>query len=163
MHKLFIAALIVCLSVSAQAQKAFSTIEERMTGREYTDTGLNKLTEEELAALNEWLRDHSVATMENAANQSQSTSGDTRGFEVEAAKELDRSLITARIEGPFTGWDGNTVFKLDNGMVWKQAEGDTFYVKEINNPQVTVKPGAFGTWRLSVEGYGSKVRVKRLQ
>lgn len=134
-----------------------------MTGREFTETGLHKLTEEELAALNEWLRDHSVATMDNAVARPGSSGGDTRGFEVEAAKEMDRSEISARIEGPFTGWDGNTVFKLDNGMIWKQAEGDTFYLKEIDSPLVTIKPGAFGTWRLSVEGYGSKVRVKRLQ
>ena len=64
MKQTFAFILIMCLSVSAFAQESFSSVEERMTGREFKETGLSKLTDSELEALNKWLRDHSVATLE---------------------------------------------------------------------------------------------------
>ena len=62
-----------------------------MTGKEFSETGLSKLTPEELAALNQWLRSHSVATLEDAryapgAAMTAAAAGDLRGFE-------DRTLI----------------------------------------------------------------------
>jgi hypothetical protein len=78
-------------------------------------------------------------------------------------RKSDRSTITSRLVGSFTGWDGQTVFTLENGMIWEQADKDKFYVKEVNNPVVTIEPGAFRTWRLSVDGYSSDCRVERIQ
>jgi hypothetical protein len=77
--------------------------------------------------------------------------------------EMDRSPITSRLEGAFTGWDGQTIFKLDNGMIWEQADKDKFYIKAVENPVVHIEPGAFKTWKLSVEGYASDCRVERIQ
>jgi len=151
--------LLLSLSSLASAQKGFSTIEERMTGKEFTEAGLDKLSASELAALNEWLRSHSVATMENA----QQPTGDMRGFEVQAMKNMDDSSIVSRIEGPFSGWDGDTVFKLENGMVWKQKESGKFYVSEVQNPSVTIDRGLMRAWYLKVEGYNKEVRVERIQ
>ncbi len=165
--------LLQCLSPSqnsAMAAENFSTLEERMTGKELLETGLNKLSEEELAALNEWIRRHSVATLENAsARPASSASGrgaDTRGFELKnkGGGENRGKVIHSHIVGKFDGWRGKqTLFKLDNGMIWKQAENDTFAIREVSNPEVTIKKGIMGTWRLSVVGYSSSVRVKRIQ
>ena len=58
--------LLLC-GISVLAQERFSSVEERMTGKEFKASGLDKLSDEELAALNSWLRDHSVATLENVA------------------------------------------------------------------------------------------------
>src|SRR5665648_304740 len=33
----------------------------------------------------------------------------------------DEKLIESHIQGEFNGWDGETIFKLDNGEVWQQA------------------------------------------
>ncbi|MEJ2535309.1 MAG: hypothetical protein P8008_07595 [Gammaproteobacteria bacterium] len=150
---------LLLLAASAQAQQGFSTVEERMTGKEFTAAGLDKLTPEELAALNEWLRAHSVATLENATQPV----GDQRGFEVEAMKEFDESDIVARVQGPFTGWSGQTVFKLDNGMIWEQVEAGTFYIPQVDDPVVVIEQGMFNAWRLRVEGYNKTVRVRRVQ
>lgn len=174
--------LFLCLAASAWstglwAQERFSTVEERMTGREFTAAGLDKLSPQELAALNNWLRAHSVATLDSpragvstvaptdgaAAAARTDAAGDTRGFEKQATRDLPDDDIVAGIQGAFSGWRGDTVFRLDNGMVWKQAEGGTFYIPETDNATVVIEQGVFNSWRLKVEGYGKTVRVERLQ
>jgi hypothetical protein len=168
MNKLLVILSLMLSATPLYAQERFSSVEERMTGKEFIETGLNKLTEAELAALNQWLRNHSVATLESAAAQSSVGSAvapavvaqDERGFE---GAETDRSLITSRLVGEFDGWDGETIFELENGMVWKQDETDKFFTRNLVNPMVTVKSGLFNSWRLSVDGYNKSVKVKRIQ
>jgi hypothetical protein len=157
--------LLVCDSVLSQ--EGFSSVEERMTGKEFTAAGLDKLTAEELAALNRWLRDHSVATLDTpvargrvAGEAALGAVADKRGFE---GAETNRETIVSPLVGEFTGWDGDTVFELENGMIWKQDETDTYVARAMVNPVVTIKAGMFNSWRLSVEGYNKWVQVKRIQ
>ncbi len=147
------------LAGHAVAQQGFSTIEERMTGKEFTAAGLDKLSDEELAALNDWLRSHSVATLENR-NQEYS---DTRGFETQAMADLDDDDVVSRIKGEFSGWTGETVFELENGMIWKQVETGTFYVPPRNDAVAVIDKGVFNSWRLKIEGYNKTIRVERIQ
>jgi hypothetical protein len=163
MKKLFLIILVCTFTPSLFAQQAFSSLEEQMTGKEFNATGLDKLTPDELAALNEWIRGRSLATLDEAKPASPTGSGDGRGFENQRISDMDRAPITSRIVGKFTGWDGQTTFKLENGMIWEQADKDKFYIREVENPVVTIEPGAFKTWRLSVEGYASVCRVERIQ
>ena len=161
-------ALITALllaSASALAQKGFSTVEERMTGKEFTAAGLDKLSDEELAALNEWLRSHSVATLENATVSSGggNVPEDIRGFEGRAGYGYDDGDIVSTIVGNFRGWDGETTFTLANGMVWKQKEPGRFYISEVTDPGVTINRGLMSAWYLQVEGYNKKIRVERIQ
>lgn len=159
MIRVIVLSVLLLAVAGAHAQQGFSTLEERMTGKEFTTAGLDKLTPEELAALNDWLRNHSVATLENVSEPV----GDTRGFEIEAMKDLDDTDIVARVKGPFTGWSGNTVFELDNGMIWEQVESGTFYIPQVDNPVVVIDQGLFNSWRLRVDGYNKTVRVRRIQ
>ncbi len=158
--------LLLC-SISVLAQKGFSSVEERMTGQEFTASGLHKLSDEELAALNSWLRNHSVATLENTAARSGGSAGadydafaDRRGFE---GSHTDTNTIVSRLVGDFDGWDGDTIFTLENGMIWKQNETDTLSTRTLVNPVVTIKSGFFDTWRLSVEDYNKSLKVVRIQ
>jgi len=167
MNKLPIALLILAFSTVLLAAEGFSTLEEQMTGKEFSAAGLHKLTAEELAALNGWIRARSLATLAAAPGTSAATvataaaAQDRRGFKDEDDDE--RTTITSRIVGRFSGWDGQTVFTLENGMIWAQADKDKFYVKEIENPVVTIEPGMFGRWHLSIEGHDSECRVERIQ
>lgn len=162
MNKLLLTLLLFAVSGQAMAQQAFSTLEEQMTGKEFTESGLEKLSAEELAALNNWIRSRSLATVAAGAAGT-ATSGDGRGFENQSIRDMDRSTITSRLVGAFTGWDGQTTFKLENGMIWQQADKDKFYIKAVQNPVVIIEPGVFKTWRLSVEGYESECRVERIE
>jgi hypothetical protein len=172
MNKILLAILATLFTQTLLAQSSFSSLEEQMTGKDFDAAGLDKLSAEELAALNAWIRSRSLATLDAPkagsagavyAGQAAGQDGDTRGFETEQMRNADRSAITSRIVGTFTGWDGQTVFTLENGMIWEQADKDKFYVKAIENPVVTIEPGAFRTWKLSVEGFASDCRVERIQ
>jgi len=165
--------LVCCALLSAQSDLAFRSLEERMTGKEFMESGLHKLSPEELETLNRWIRERLLAQNE----VSRQTGTDTvETFEVPQppkptgrpgrVPEIDRmprEKLQSRIVGKFSGWSGETEFELENGMVWKQKENDRFYIQSVENPVVTIKPGLFGSWRLSIEGYKSAVRVERIK
>ncbi len=171
----FVLALALALTATAAAANTFSTLEERMTGREFRDAGLHKLSDEELAFLNRWIQLRSLAEGEvpdwaedrppaprddrrvDDAREPAPT-GDRRGF-----SDGDRSEINSRLRGSFSGWTGDTVFELENGMVWEQAEATRFAVSTMENPEVRIRPGLFGSWNLQVEGYNTRVRVVRVE
>ncbi len=170
MKKLLFFVLAFSIHYTANAADSFSTLEERMTGKEFKETGIVKLTDEELAALNDWLRRHSVATLENAAALSASSSAtmdaseDLRGLENQKGTNPDGDVIYSTIVGTFNGWkEKGTLFKLANGMVWRQDDHDTFYVKPTENAEITIEKGFMDVWHLSMVGHGSKVRVKRVK
>jgi hypothetical protein len=169
MKNTLIAFLALAVPLSLSAAEGFSSLEEQMTGKEFIAAGLDKLSNEELAALNAWIRRHSLATLDAPASVSPAAAapaqddGDSRGFEAKKKGEDDDRPINSRIAGLFTGWDGQTTFKLENGMIWAQADKDKFYTKDLQNPAVTIKKGMFGSWYLTVEGYNSKCKVRRIQ
>ena len=165
-------------SLCASEPESFSTLEEHMTVKQFHESGLHKLTDEELAALERWIRDHSMTFSDQRGDEPEydeepqtghataqdpleppEPQKDTRGLPAES----DYRPIHSRIVGNFNGWDGNTEFELENGMVWRQAERDSFPTREMHNPEVEIRPAMFGTWRLSVEGYNRRVRVERIR
>ena len=170
MKKLLFFALAFSMHFAAQAADSFSTLEERMSGKEFKETGMVKLTDEELSALNNWLRRHSVATLENVSTRSAASTANTesstdmRGFENQSKGDPAGDDIHGTIVGTFDGWKKKgTLFKLTNGMIWKQIEEDVFYVKPTENAEIVIHKGFMGSWRLSMVGYGSAVRVKRVK
>ena len=167
MNRLFVAILSLTLCLPALAAEGFSSLEEQMTGKQYTASGLDKLTPEELEALNNWIRNHSLATLDRprAGGGTVAADGgtDERGFEKKKLAEMSDEPVHSRIKGSFTGWDGHAVFKLENGMIWEQADNDKFFIREVENPEVTIEPGSFNSWRLSIDGFHSECRVVRIQ
>jgi len=174
-------ALTFFLYFTAHAEDAFSTLEERMSGKEFKETGLNKLTDEELANLNDWLRRHSVATLENASARPSSqqiivnstdgeiplTTSDKRGLGylgVAYDHDAQGKVIYGTLNGAFSGSNGKgTLFKLTNGMVWEQTEKDSFSVSTVVNPDITITKNLIGNWQLSLVGNDSEVRVRRIR
>ena len=162
---LLLAGCLAC-AVASAADEGFSSLEEQMTGNEFTEAGLDKLSKSELDALNGWIRRHSLATLAGSTKSltsavaTPSPVGDQRGFK---NYDGERTTITSRIMGKFSGWDGQTVFKLENGMIWAQSDKDKFYVKELENPVAVIEPGLFGSWKLHIEGHDSECRVQRIE
>jgi hypothetical protein len=174
MNKLLLTFLLILFPVSIYAQQAFSSLEEQMSSKEFEQTGLGKLSPDELEALNNYIRSRSLVALDKAKPVASSGSattktsasggdGDERGLEVKKEGKKDRLPISSRLVGTFKGWDGYTTFTLENGMVWQQADKDKFYTKAMSNPMITIKSGALKTWRLSVEGHSSRCKVKRIQ
>lgn len=173
MRRTLIALVALCIASFALAQsQSFSSLEERMTAKDFREAGLDKLSDAELAALNAWiersvrLADPAVA---NAAGQSPAVAGAAVAATGPSAAESQvgfenarREEFSTRIVGPFKGWFGKTKFELENGQVWQQIEEDR-YPMTAESPVVTIKPGAFNSWRLHVEGYNRTTPVKRIR
>ncbi|MDE2002625.1 MAG: hypothetical protein KGJ25_03745 [Betaproteobacteria bacterium] len=70
--------------------------------------------------------------------------------------------ITSHIPGHFQGWDPGTVITLANGQVW-QITDDTSAAYELDNPRVTVRRAALGSFMLDIEGARRTPRARRLR
>jgi hypothetical protein len=69
--------------------------------------------------------------------------------------------IESAISGSVQGWDGETIFKLDNGQIWQQAEYDYTYFYEYH-PDVTIYQTQGGC-RMKVEDEDETIIVKRIK
>jgi hypothetical protein len=161
MKKLPFLVFIFFLPVYTYAAESFSTLEERMTGAEFNETGVVKLTQDELAALNEWLRAHSVATLENAHPTAPDNAPDVT---FQADDDSDDKFIRSTIVGTFEGWNSKeSTFTLANGQVWKQDEKDVYHAEPAEDVQVEIRKPMLGKWRLEALGHDEHVRVVRIQ
>jgi hypothetical protein len=156
MKKLLLFVLAFSFHLTALGTESFSTLEERMTGKDFSKTGLGKLTDGELAALNNWLKLHSVATPENVTKE-------TPDPENQVEEKQTGKIIRSIVLGDFEGWDKNTLFKLANGQLWKQAEYQVYYADPTAEVEVEIKQAMMGKWYLSVVGQSREVRVERIQ
>jgi hypothetical protein len=75
---------------------------------------------------------------------------------VPVAPQTVRSTIAAE----FAGWEGETLFELDNGQFWLQTDG-TYHYHYAYRPQVTIFRTNAG-WRMAVDGVQETVTVEPL-
>ena len=97
------------------------------------------------------------ATLETAGNDNAFGAELIGGSRAQGPDRIENRLV-----GEFTGWRGNTTFTLENGQVWRQAEDGRLSFRS-DSPLVTIRRGAFGTYRLTVEGVNRAVRVRRIE
>lgn len=156
---LLAAALFTAFAAPAGAED-FSSLEERMSEAEFRAAGLDKLSEQELAALNAWLRSRagSGSTMAGGYVPAPAPAADRTGF-----RDSESGSVVSRIAGRFTGWDGDTRFTLENGQVWQQSETGSLRGVNVESPAVSIEPGMFGSWQMKVEGFNKRVRVRRVE
>lgn len=152
--RITIGILLVLLAVGIAAAAGFSSLEERMSQQEFKAAGLNKLSPAELKALDDWLRKHYKTTV---TTRYVSASGEPVFY----PKESERKTVESRINGKFYGWRGQTVFTLENGQTWKQAESGLFQSGPYDHPKVKIKPMIFGSWLMYIEPCGCSLRVQR--
>jgi hypothetical protein len=151
MPRLTATALAILLIGTASAAE-FSSLEERMSQDQFHAAGLDKLSPAELKTLNDWLRGHEATTTKVVT---------PTGEPVFYPKDSNREIIESRVDGTFSGWRGHTVFKLENGQEWTQAESGSFTNGKYDHPKARVKPMIMGSWLLSIEACGCSVRVTR--
>jgi transketolase len=135
---------------SAKRQKASEELQDMMTAEEFKAAGLDKLSEEELKNLNAWLQGYRHTTATKAAEQA--TAEVTKKVAKESRAKMDQ--IVSRVDGEFKGLTGNTLIKLEDGTVWKQANaGDRFHAQVTDHPPAAVMHGVFG-YKMRVVGTG---------
>lgn len=156
MRRLMIVALVLfSLAAGAASAQQFSTLEERMTYAEFKAAGLEKLTPEELAALNSWLAGKSSGAV------AATPAVDNRGFE---GRTGAGGAVVSTVAGPFKGWKGKgDRITLANGQVWEVTDSGTRLNVSLENPTVTIERGMLDAWFLRVDGYNARARVKRIK
>ncbi len=160
---------LLLIASSSLAQSPFSSLEERMTFEEFRNSGLEKLSIEELTELNNWIRSHSLGAEEGVImtaslqQQQQFPSGfnpERIGFQDYRGEAVP---IESRIKGRFVGWNDDTKFELENGMTWRQVQNGILGVRPRENPEVVIEPGLFGSWYLTLDGINKRIQVKRIK
>ncbi len=146
-------ALLASLAAGTVLAQSFSTVEERMTAAEFKAAGLDKLSEQELAALNAWMA-------KELGKAAPAPAADTRGLVMRDSG----GPIVSTIPGEFRGWGGKGQrFTLANGQVWEVVDVASRLVVTLENPTVSISPGALGAWYMKVEGYNARVGVRRIK
>lgn len=147
------ALILLVAATTVGAQSPSPTLEERMSQAEFRDAGLDKLSPAELAHLNGWLQARGEGKVKYVGAD---------GAPVFYPDSSARSAVEDHIVGAFTGWRGKTVFKLDNGQEWQQAESGVYSTDPFTHPVVKIKPMLLGSWLMYVDGCGCNVRVQRI-
>jgi hypothetical protein len=132
----------------AAAKKDFPGIEKLMSADDFARAGLDKLTPEQLQALDAWLLRYTAGeayVVQSTSREVQSAVGEFR--------------VEASILPPFTGWEGATVFRLDNGQVWRQRISGR-YRHSGDDTRVVITRNFLGFYVLKLESTGRTIGVE---
>lgn len=139
----------------------------QLTPEERAAAGVAALSPEQQAALDRAAARYAQAGAETAKAAAQAEAREAaRRQKIADAGLASRSTdepIRTRIAGKFQGWDGRTVFRLENGQVWQQTDKDSRYFPAQENPEVVLLPGGMFGWKLELAAEGLGCRVRRVQ
>lgn len=143
----------IALIGSVQAQNAdFPGVQKAMPAQAFEQAGLNKLTPEERARLDEFIRSYVTSSNEKAATVALDQA-------VKERKVTEPEVIQSNIVGMFTGYNGRNRFTLANGQVWAQSQQVERAYPPIDSPPVLITKGRFG-YRMYIAG-GGDIRVSK--
>jgi hypothetical protein len=157
-RKIALAAGLALLAAGAAlAAGGWVNLEQRLTPAQMHETGLDGLSKEQLARLNEILRYQAAAGRVDAAAEHHGADRGASGY-----LGMDAERISTRIQGRVEGWEPGTEFHLANGQVWKVLKGSMKLRKPLKDPEVVLVPGVMGRWFLQVDEDAPKARVYRI-
>ena len=179
--------VLLVLGVTALAETGFL---RNLPADKFKAAGLDKLDAAELAELEALFLEHKRGELQTvqaeAATKIAAAEEKVRQAEAKQAAEANadkakgpgwlKALVTlertgaspdkaeifeARLKGVFRGWSGKTMFTLENGQRWQQANpGEYTPVREEDAPRVKIYPGTLGSYWMEIEGHRQRVRVK---
>lgn len=168
---------------------ASDAIETQMTPEERVKSGIDILSDKQRAFLNSWLRQRAevqdlpvnsssttetvTATTANVAAPNNEPGDIEAEIDRRVAEKLSKqrtaaingevgNSFEAHIAGNFTGWSGKTVFRLDNGQIWRQRSASN-YRHRGEDQQVTFKKNWMGGWEMTVISSDKTVLVRKVR
>ena len=145
--------LLLALAAGAgAADKDFPGIRKLMSDEEFSAAGLDALSPAELEALDAWL----VRYTAGEADAVRAASEEVK----KAEKEIE---VVSRLSADFRGWDGDTIFRLENGQVWKQRLRGRYAYTGPPAPEVRISKNFLGFFKMTVVDTGSSVGVSRVR
>ena len=163
-NRILAALLLVAIS-TAGAQADDPSVRDLMAPEDFTLSGLDKLSDEELAHLSEWVERYRSGAVDGPPpppkKPSQMTV--TERAEYEEKKQAEKNFeMAAKVIPEFTGWYGKTVFRLDNGQTWQQRQAGTLRYSD-GESDVVIKRNFFGRYVLTHTATGRSIGVRRLR
>jgi hypothetical protein len=137
---------------------AVGGLEKIMDHDTYERAGLGKLTSDERAVLDGFIRDYVAGKQKDAAAVASAEAVDRA---VKERKVRPPEVIESNIVGTFKGYGLRTVFRLANGESWKPTNADIVTHSSLENPKVVIYRDTFG-YKMFIEG-ASNVRVMRVE
>lgn len=166
------------ISAAAIAETDFQPLERAMTDEERSRSGVDSLTAQQRQFLNDWLKARYVdETTDAPMDPSKTAITEARAIEVEVERRVAEKLSTrqpssntttangpfeASLVGDFSGWRGKTVFRLDNGQVWRQRSSSQ-YRHRGSDKRVTFDKNWMGGWEMTVVSSGKSVLVSKVK
>jgi hypothetical protein len=128
----------------------FPGVQKAMSPAQYEAAGLSKLDPAERAKLDEFIKNYVAVSNEKVATSAVDKA-------VKENKVSAPEIINSRIVGPFTGYNGHTIFTLENGQRWAQSQRDSAYYPKMESPGVIIVKKGFG-YRMYIAG-ATDIRV----
>lgn len=145
---------------------------------DFSAAGLAKLSPAELARLDALVRDFKRGVTTVAATAMPAPTSATAAAATEKKSEssllarakvlltpgteIEYTTVESRIAGDFRGWEGKTIFTLEDGARWQVANGGSYFTPPIASPKVKIVPATMGGFWMMIEGVNQRVRVVRL-
>jgi hypothetical protein len=152
--------LLVITAAFAQAQsQEFPGVQKAMSPDAFEQAGLSKLSPEERARLDEFIRGYVANSSQQAA-----TAAVDQAAKEGKVKRNEPEVIQSSIVGVFRGYNGRSTFTLENGTVWKQSQQVSRTYPPIDSPPVLVMKGTsmLAGYRMYIAG-GGNIRVVRVK
>ena len=147
--------LLFALTATLPAAAANNTpdVRQLMTPEEFRAAGLERLSPAEIEALNRWVVRYTARDAPEVR---------LRSVEVrEEIEKVDATGIRTRIAGEFRGWDGSTVFRLENGQTWKQRLPGRWFHR-AQSPEVELRKNMMGYWVMRLVEADRAIGVSRV-
>ncbi len=163
---------------------AAETFSQAVAPADFAAAGLGKLSPAEIARLDALVRAFQVGGRERAGREAGASGASAATAPPPAMVEsgaksapgllamakvrlapgtaVEYGTIESRIAGEFRGWENRTVFTLENGQHWQVAGGESYVTPPEPGPAVTIKPGALGSFWMTLAGVRPRVKVVRV-
>ncbi|HSH37343.1 MAG TPA: hypothetical protein VK993_01045 [Chthoniobacterales bacterium] len=158
MKQLRIVALLLLVSAGfthAQQSQEFPGVQKAMSPEAFERAGLSKLSPEERAQLDRFIRGY----VSNASQQAATAAVDQA---VKEQKVQEPEIIQSNIVGTFSGYTGRSRFALANGQVWAHTQQVSRNYPAIDSPPVIIVKAGFAGHRMYIAG-GGNIRVNQVK
>ena len=143
-------ALIMMLATLPALSADDRNIRELMTTQEFAASGLSRLSNDEMDAINRWLARYTAQDAAEMLNISP------------AVSEIESAGIKSKIDGEFSGWNGPTRFPLKNGQIWETRSTRRYNYSAVD-PDVEITRNFLGIYRMRLVDTGKAINVRRIR
>jgi len=137
------------------------TIDQVMSHQDMVATGASSLTPTQRRALDSWLNAYTMHVLRVASEADHPPAIPQQRSSVFPPAQPCSPAIETQMSGEFEGWDGETIFRLDNGQIWEQSSYNYTY-HYAYRPEVIIYSSGGGC-KMKVDGVSDTISVRLIR